>query len=64
MIQEKKGDIVQITNIEHTWFPCLIIVDDIKSFGIQGYAICPGEGEAYIRLKKEDYSKVGKAILC
>ena len=63
------GDIVQITNGSHHWFPCLVIVREVKSFGCQGYVTIPrndGEkcGNAYILLKKEDYESVGaRAVL-
>lgn len=63
----KKGDIVQITNESHDWYPCLIIVDEITSFGIQGYITIPtndteSNGNAFIRLKKDDYEMVGTAL--
>lgn len=56
-----KDDIVQITNKNNPWFPCLVIVQEIKSFGLQGYTTIPKKGDAYIRLHKEDYELVGKA---
>lgn len=62
------NDIVQITNPDHKWFRALIIVDEIKSFGIRGYAVMPsnddiGCGDAYIRLQAADYELVGRAII-
>jgi len=64
----KPGDIVQIIDTEHHWFPCLITVTEPKSWGIQGYVTFPmhvdGELEvvqAYIRLNTEQILKVGKA---
>ena len=64
----KPGDIVQITNENHHWYPCLIIVSDVKSFGCQGYVLIPhNDGElpdiAYIRLSSEEYEQVGKASI-
>jgi hypothetical protein len=61
-----KGDIVQIVNDKHRWFPCLIIVNEIKSFGIQGYITLPtndkeSNGNAFTRLNSEDITKVGYA---
>lgn len=61
----EKGSIVQIANEDHQWFPCLIVVDEIKSFGIQGYIVMPTNDKepnmpAYIRLKAEDYILVGQ----
>jgi len=61
MVKIEKGSVVQVTNVDHTWFPCLIVVDEVKSFGIQGYITLPEKGNAYIRLKKKDYEYVGEA---
>ena len=59
------GSIVQITDEDHAWFPALIIVTELKDFGIQGYCNMPSNdrngGNAYIRLKKSVYELVGKA---
>ncbi|MCK9543756.1 MAG: hypothetical protein M0R03_17185 [Novosphingobium sp.] len=63
----EKGTIVQITNEQHHWFPCLIIVDEIKSWGIRGYITVPNNdrektnGNAFIRLNNEEFEIVGKA---
>jgi hypothetical protein len=62
------GDIVQITNEGHHWFPSLIVVSELKSFGIQGFCFMPhndgsGTGEAYIRLRREEYERVGVAVI-
>jgi hypothetical protein len=64
----KAGDIVQITNEEHHWYPCLIIVSEPKSFGCQGYTTIPKNdeepsGNAYIRLEHSDYEPVGRALV-
>lgn len=61
-------DIVQITNPEHKWYPCLIVVSEVKSFGIQGYITIPTNddkpnGQAYIRLNTNEFEKVGEAII-
>lgn len=63
-----KGDIVQITNAGHHWYPALIIVDEVKTFGILGYATnvdntAEPNHPAYIRLKTEDFEKVGRAAI-
>jgi hypothetical protein len=62
------GDIVQVTNEAHHWFPCLIVVSEIKSFGIQGFAFMPcndgsGTGEAYIRLNSSDFEPIGASCI-
>ena len=63
----KKNDIVQITASDHQWYPCLIVVEEVKEWGVQGYIAMPtpqGVGEAWIRLKNEEIEKVGEAIIC
>ena len=63
-----KGDIIQITNREHHWFPVLLIVDDVKHFGCAAKMIHPltNDGKiicTYIRLEEEDYTKVGVTVV-
>ena len=65
-METEEGTIIQIINEKHHWFPCLIIVDEVKSWGIQGYIAIPTNDEernnpAYIRLKTEEFEIVGKA---
>jgi hypothetical protein len=36
-----KGDIVQITDPAHAWFPCLLIVDEVKIWGVQAACYIP-----------------------
>jgi hypothetical protein len=60
------GTIVQITDEKHHWFPCLIIVSEIKSWGVQGYMSIPKDnmgnvGQAYIRLNTNQFEVVGEA---
>lgn len=63
----QKGDIIQITDETHDWFPALLVVSEAKSFGCQAYAMVPVEGSnniagrAYIRLETNSYEKVGAA---
>lgn len=63
------GDIVQIVDEDHHWFPCLIVVDEVKSWGIQGYAMIPNNdpntetSNAYIRLTEGQYQEVGRAAI-
>ena len=62
------SDIVQITDESHHWFPCLVVVSELKSFGIQGFVFIPHNdgkpaGEAYIRLTAGSFEKVGTAVI-
>ena len=64
----KRGDIIQITDENDKWYPCLLIVDEIKPWGVQAYISIPrndGEpcGSAYYRIKSGKFEKVGEAVL-
>lgn len=58
------GDIVQVQPGVETFGACMIVVTEVKSWGIQGYMQNAGqEGQAYIRLKFEDIEPTGgKAV--
>lgn len=62
------GDIIQITDESNKWFPCLLIVSEVKSWGVQAYITIPKNdgtrlGQAYYRIENGKYEKVGSAIL-
>ncbi len=64
------GDIVQITDASHGWYPALVVVDEVKSFGCQAYMIhiksndpSSKNGTAYIRLNRNQYERVGRAVI-
>lgn len=65
----KEGDIIQITDEKHHWFPVLLVVTEIKSWGVTAYATIPvndpdvPNGAAYIRVPHEQYEKVGAAVV-
>ncbi len=70
MVVLSVGDIVQIVNAQHAWYPCVLIVDEVKIWGVQAYVIHPlsnqGSGNiaiAPIRLKMEDVQKVGESLI-
>jgi hypothetical protein len=62
-----KGDIVQITNENDKWYPCLLVVDEVNPWGIiLGYVIAPIKntvGFAYYRIAADKVNKVGKAVI-
>ena len=62
------NDIVQITSDEHHWFPCLVVVNELKSYGVMGFVMIPSNdgtpaGQAYIFLKSGQYEIVGHAVI-
>ena len=58
------GDIVQVNPDVETFGACMIVVTEIKSWGIQGYVQSAGlNGQAYIRLPFKDIERTGgKAV--
>ena len=65
----ESGDVVQITDEGHHWFPALVVVDEPKVFGFQGYVWMVNNSrtepnaQAYIRLEKKQYERIGRAII-
>ena len=60
----KVGDIVQVTPDKEMFGACMVVVTELKSFGIQGYVQSAGvPGQQYIRLKFDEYEPTGgKAV--
>jgi hypothetical protein len=64
----EKGDVIQIINEENKWFPCLLVVSEVKSWGIQAYVMLPkndgtGTGFAYYRISYGEFVKIGSALI-
>jgi hypothetical protein len=60
----QRYEIVQANERVRHWFRCFVVVDEIKSWGIQGYTTMPGPtggvpGDAYIRLTWDEIDKTG-----
>jgi hypothetical protein len=58
------GEIVQANENARNWFRCLVVVSEIKSWGIQGFTTIPHpdrdqSGDAYIRLQWEEIERTG-----
>ncbi len=63
------GDIIQITDNTHAWFPCLLIVSEVKQWGVVAYGIIPKSNDgskpvelAFNRLSYGVFEKVGTAV--
>lgn len=63
------GDIIQINEDGPIfWFRCLLVVDEVKSWGVQAYCTIPGSsekrcGDAFIRLLWHEFDSVGAKSL-
>lgn len=67
---EKVGDIIQIANAEHGWWGCLLVVQEVRTWGVLAYANIPksndgseAPAQAHNRLQRGSYEVVGAAIL-
>ena len=60
------GDVIQITDSNDPWFPALMIVDELKGWGVMAYTYVvtndeSPNGQAYRRPKSEAFEVVGQA---
>ena len=60
------GDIIQITDEKHAWFPCLLIISDVKQWGVIAYITIPKSNDgsefpsrAFNRLSYGGFERVG-----
>lgn len=65
-----QGDIIQITDSTHAWYGCLLVVDEVRAWGVTAYLSIPRSndgsepaGTAFNRLNNGTFEKVGAAIL-
>lgn len=63
-------DIVQITDETHPWYPALLIVGEVKPWGVQACALIPASNaapkscnQAWNRLKTGSFERVGRAVV-
>jgi hypothetical protein len=63
------NSIVQIIDPDHPWFPCLLVVEEDKGWGVLAYVLVPGSntendvGEMCLLFKNEQIAKVGEALV-
>ena len=67
LLKIEEGDVVQIDpESDGKFAACLMIVTEIKNWGLKGYvnvpgAIVGGSGQAHYRVSHDNYVKVGVA---
>ena len=60
----KENSVVQINeNGQEGWVGCLVQVDEVKSWGIQGWVQIPMGGRAFIRVNNGEFDVIGQATL-
>ena len=62
-MEVESGSIIQANENAGDWCGCLLIVDEVKSWGVQAYMMVPKKGTAFIRLNNDEFDLVGKAVL-
>ena len=50
-----KGSLIQVNEKNHDWFGCVMIVDEVKSWGVQAYLKIPCRGNAFLRLNWDEF---------
>ena len=64
MNELKRGSIIQANENAGDWCGTVLIVDEVKSWGVQAFVHVPFQGDAYIRLKSGQYEVLGgQAVL-
>jgi hypothetical protein len=54
------GDIVQVNPEKEMFGACMVVVTEVKPWGVQGYVQSAGvPGQQFIRLKTEDFEQTG-----
>ncbi len=68
MDELKPGSVIQITDQSHSWYPCLLLVGEVRSWGVLATALIPTSNdgstipaEAPTRLAAGSYEVVGQA---
>ena len=60
-----EGDLIQVNEDgPPNWFRCVLVVDEVKSWGVQAYAIIPQardrpSADAYMRLSWNEFDTLG-----
>ena len=64
MEELKRGSIIQANENARDWCGTVLIVDEVKSWGVQAFVHVPFQCDAYIRLKSDQYDILGgQAVL-
>lgn len=60
----KVNDIIQLLeDAQEGWVGCLLIVSEIRSWGVLGYVKLPLQGDVYLRVPWGQFGIVGEALL-
>lgn len=64
------GDLIQVNEKVPHWWRCVLVVDEMKSWGVQAYCTIPGSGQergrsadAYMRLQWDEFDPLGASSI-
>lgn len=57
-----KGDVIQVNEKVPEWCGCLMIIEEVYSWGVMAGLKIPMNGTAYLRLTHEQYEPIGTAV--
>lgn len=58
----KKNDVIQVNENIPDWCGCLMIVEEVKDWGVMAGMRIPFKGSTYLRLKFEDIEYIGESV--
>lgn len=58
----KVGSVIQANENAKQWCGCLLIVNEVKEWGVVAGLKIPFQGTAYIRLNHNQYEYIGEAV--
>ena len=60
----KRGSIIQANENAKAWCGTVLIVDEVKPWGVQAFVHIPNNGDAYVRLTPDQFDVLGgEAVL-
>lgn len=59
------NDVIQVNELvrNNAWTGCLLIVREVKDWGVTASLEIPQKGTAYVRLSHDQYEVIGQAVL-
>lgn len=63
MRRAEVNDVIQVNKQVPNWCGCLMIVREVKSWGVTAGMRVPCEGSTFLRLNDDQFEVIGKAVL-
>ena len=59
----KRGDVIQANENAMGWCGTILTVSEVKEWGVQAFVHIPFQGDAYIRLRHDQYDSLGASAV-